>query len=50
MINFLRQLFCKHYYQLSKDNDEITAYFLNAHGYHSKKSTCIFCGKTVEHD
>lgn len=50
MIKFFKQLFCKHYYQVTKDNDSYTARILNDMGYYSKESTCILCNKKVGHD
>lgn len=50
-MRFIRELFCKHYYEIIKDRfNDSGKRMLNHYGYYTKKSKCILCGKIKEHD
>lgn len=50
-MRFIRELFCKHYYEIIEDKyTDAGKRMLNHYGYYTKKSKCILCGKIKEHD
>ena len=50
-MRFIRELFCKHYYEIIEDRfNDSGKRVLNHYGYYAKKSKCALYGKIKEHD
>ena len=50
-MRFIRELFCKHYYEIIEDRfNDSGKRVLSHYGYYAKKSKCALCGKIKEHD
>ena len=50
-MRFIRELFCKHYYEVIEDKyADAGKRMLNHYGYYTKVSKCALCGKIKEHD